>query len=77
MEYFVVAAAASNKDTRRPQGEDVESDRVRDVPPEEQDDRPDVQDKAGGEVSDERGVESTVGNVRSSFPRRSGDRGWF
>ena len=43
----VVAASAGNEDVRGPQGEDVEPDRVGDVPPEEQDDRPDVQDQAG------------------------------
>ena len=46
---YVVAASAGNKNSSRPQGEDVEPDWVRDVPPEEQDHRSDVQDKAGDE----------------------------
>ena len=49
---FVVAVVAGNEDTCRPQGEDVEPDRVRDVPPEEQDHRTDVQDKTGEKKED-------------------------
>ena len=49
---FSSPAAACHEDAGRSEGEDVESDRVRDVPPEEQDHRTDVQDKTGEKKED-------------------------